>query len=83
MTMSKEALSERTISSEASSLRAQAAVVRQAQAEELGDDLDVAKRLKTVLRLCAAGYLSKGYGQFKQARMADPAEREWYHRGYW
>ena len=42
---------------------------------QLGDTVDLAKTLVRVLRLCAAGYLSKGYGQFKQAALADPSVR--------
>ena len=34
------------------------------EAVELGSTLDVEKKLATVLRYCAAGYLSKGYAQF-------------------
>ena len=42
------------------------------EAQQLGDTFDEAKTLARVLQLCAAGYLSKGYGQFKVAAMADP-----------
>ena len=42
------------------------------RAEELGETYNVERKLATVLRLCAAGYLSKGYGQFKQAALQDP-----------
>jgi hypothetical protein len=44
--------------------------------KELGDGADNERRLQVVLRLCAAGYLSKGYAKFKQAGFADTAARE-------
>ena len=42
------------------------------EAVELGNTLDVEKKLATVLRYCAAGYLSKGYAQFGASPLADP-----------
>jgi len=46
-----------------------AAAARKAKANEA---LDVEKKLTNVLRLCAAGYLSKGYAQFGTSPLADP-----------
>eukprot|EP00964_Phaeocystis_antarctica_P054424 scaffold31979_cov42-Phaeocystis_antarctica.AAC.1 len=44
------------------------------EAVELGSTLDVEKKLATVLRYCAAGYLSKGYAQFGVRRRSRTRE---------
>ena len=45
-----------------------------ADAVALGQTLDVEKKLATVLRLAAAGYLSKGYAQFSASPLKDATD---------
>ena len=61
---------------EASRKRAAAATPASTAAEKEAEALDVEKRLTVVLRLCAAGYLSKGYSQFGTSPLKDPGETE-------
>jgi hypothetical protein len=44
--------------------------------KHLGQSLDLEKKLLSVLRYCAAGYLSKGYAQFKASPLADVEKAE-------
>ena len=44
-----------------------------AQAAHASEACDVEKKLTNVLRLCAAGYLSKGYAQFGTSPLSDPS----------
>ena len=46
------------------------------EAAQLGEDLDSERLLRKVLRYCAAGYLSKGYAQFRASPLADAAKAE-------
>ena len=61
---------------EASRKRAAAATPASTAAEKEAEALDVEKRLTVVLRLCAAGYLSKGYSQFGTSPLKDPGETQ-------
>ena len=45
-------------------------------ARELGETFNVERKLRTVLRYCAAGYLSKGYGTFGKSALQDAADED-------
>jgi hypothetical protein len=69
-----EAVAERAAERGRQGARAKAAASE--GAAQLGEDLDSERTLRKVLRYCAAGYLSKGYAQFRASPLADASKSE-------